>query len=98
MLRCSQVAFTDVQHSRLDNNEVIHMKAGDVCVQRGTIHGWTNPHDKPARMYFVLTGKSRYSHVSHIRSPSSASKPIEIDGKRLDNAGFKHEEVASGGK
>ena len=57
------------------------MKAGDVCVQRGTIHGWTNPHDKPARVYFVLT----------------ASTPVEIDGKPLDNAGFKHDEVASGG-
>jgi hypothetical protein len=33
------------------------MKPGDVCVQRGTIHAWINPFDKPARVYFVLTGK-----------------------------------------
>lgn len=33
------------------------MKAGDVCVQRGTIHGWTNYTDKPARVYFILSGK-----------------------------------------
>lgn len=67
---------------RLDNDEVVHMKPGDVCVQRGTIHGWTNKTDKPARMYFVLT----------------ASKPIEIGGKKLGDAGFKQDEVASGGK
>lgn len=34
------------------------MKAGDVCVQRGTIHGWTNSTDKPARIYFILSGKT----------------------------------------
>lgn len=33
------------------------MKPGDVCVQRGTIHGWTNSTDKPARIYFILSGK-----------------------------------------
>lgn len=58
------------------------MKAGDVCVQRGTIHGWTNPHDTPARVYFVLT----------------AAEPIEVGGKRLDDEGFRKDDVASGGK
>jgi hypothetical protein len=57
------------------------MKAGDVCVQRGTIHGWTNTSDKPARMYFVLT----------------AAKEIEVNGKRLGNEGFEDKNVASGG-
>lgn len=32
------------------------MKPGDVCVQRGTIHGWTNTGTKTARIYFVLIG------------------------------------------
>jgi oxalate decarboxylase/phosphoglucose isomerase-like protein (cupin superfamily) len=59
------------------------MKKGDTCIQRGTIHGWTNTSDKPARMYFVLT----------------AAKPVEIgpDRKKLGDEGFKREEVESGG-
>lgn len=39
------------------------MKAGDVCVQRGTIHGWTNYSDKPARMYFILSGTGSLTRV-----------------------------------
>lgn len=42
--------------SHLDGDERVDMKAGDVCVQRGTIHGWVNYSDKPARLYFVLSG------------------------------------------
>lgn len=42
--------------SHLDDGVRIDMKPGDVCVQRGTIHGWTNYTDKPARVYFILTG------------------------------------------
>ena len=49
--------------SVLDNGAEINMKAGDVCVQRGTIHGWTNKTDKPARMYFLLSGKKKRSFV-----------------------------------
>jgi len=45
-------------YSHLDHDERIDMKAGDVCVQRGTIHGWTNYSDKPARVFFILTGTS----------------------------------------
>lgn len=44
--------------SHLDDDVEIHMKPGDVCVQRGTIHGWTNSTDKPARVYFILSGKN----------------------------------------
>lgn len=43
--------------SHLDDGVRIDMKPGDVCVQRGTIHGWTNYSDEPARLYFVLSGK-----------------------------------------
>lgn len=42
--------------SHLDDGVRIDMKPGDVCVQRGTIHGWTNYTNKPARVYFILTG------------------------------------------
>jgi hypothetical protein len=37
----------------LDNDEVL-MQAGDVLVQRGTGHAWSNRSDKPCRMAFVL--------------------------------------------
>ncbi len=40
----------------LDNNEVTKLKAGDIVVQRGTIHLWRNPSDTVAcRIVFVLT-------------------------------------------
>jgi len=37
----------------LDDSEV-HMVAGDVMVQKGTWHGWTNRGDKPCKIAFVL--------------------------------------------
>ena len=36
------------------DDSVVKMKAGDVMVQRGTNHGWTNRSDRPARVAFVL--------------------------------------------
>lgn len=44
--------------SYLDNGVELTLKAGDTCVQRGTIHGWDNRTDKPARIFFILSGKS----------------------------------------
>lgn len=38
----------------LDDSEVV-LEAGDMVVQRGTIHAWTNRTDKITRMLFVLT-------------------------------------------
>ena len=38
----------------LDDSEV-HLKTGDVVVQRGTVHAWTNRTDTICRMAFVLT-------------------------------------------
>ncbi len=32
----------------LDNGKVVHLKAGDCVVQRGTIHNWVNPARSPA--------------------------------------------------
>jgi mannose-6-phosphate isomerase-like protein (cupin superfamily) len=37
----------------LDDSEV-HLKAGDVLVQRGTIHAWVNGGKEPCRIAFVL--------------------------------------------
>jgi naringenin degradation protein FdeH len=32
------------------------MRAGDVLIQRGTYHAWSNRSDKICRMLFVLIG------------------------------------------
>jgi mannose-6-phosphate isomerase-like protein (cupin superfamily) len=37
----------------LDEQDV-HLKAGDVVIQRGTNHAWSNRSDKPCRMLYVL--------------------------------------------
>ncbi|KAJ5099950.1 hypothetical protein N7532_006951 [Penicillium argentinense] len=65
----------------LDGDERIDMKAGDVCVQRGTVHGWTNYSDEPARLFFVLI----------------AANPVTIGGRILGTEGFKKEDIGSGG-
>lgn len=38
----------------LDNNVVVHLKAGDVLVQRGTIHNWVNKSNQACTIAFVL--------------------------------------------
>ena len=30
------------------------LEPGDICIQRGTSHAWSNRSDKPARLVFVL--------------------------------------------
>lgn len=39
----------------LDDSEV-HLKAGDVVIQRGTDHAWENRSDQVCRMAFILIG------------------------------------------
>ena len=46
---------------------VVHLKAGDVLVQRGTIHNWVNRGTEPCVIAFVLV----------------AAKPVERAGKNL---------------
>lgn len=36
------------------DEEEIHLKAGDIVIQRGTNHAWSNRTDEMARMVFVL--------------------------------------------
>ena len=38
----------------LDNGVVVHLKAGDVFVQRGTLHNWVNNGAEPCVIAFVL--------------------------------------------
>lgn len=40
----------------LDDGEEVTLKAGDVLIQRGTNHGWTNRSNEPCRLAFVLIG------------------------------------------
>ena len=51
----------------LDDGVSVRLKAGDVLVQRGTIHNWINRSDAPCVIAFVLID----------------AKPVEHDGKPL---------------
>jgi quercetin dioxygenase-like cupin family protein len=52
----------------LDSGEVRLLKAGDIAVQRGTMHAWRTPSkDQWSRMVFILQD----------------SKPIEVGGKTV---------------
>jgi quercetin dioxygenase-like cupin family protein len=55
---------------QLDDSTVT-LKAGDVLVQRGTIHNWINKTDKPCVLAFVLID----------------AKPVEAGGKVLNATG-----------
>jgi len=37
----------------LDDSDV-HLKAGDVVIQRGTYHAWANRSGKPCKVFFIL--------------------------------------------
>ena len=50
---------------------VVHLKAGDVLVQRGTIHNWVNRGTEPCVIAFVLID----------------AKPVEVGGKVLNAVG-----------
>jgi mannose-6-phosphate isomerase-like protein (cupin superfamily) len=54
----------------LDGTEV-HLKQGDVLVQRGTVHNWVNRGSVPCVIAFVLI----------------AAKPVARDGKRFGASG-----------
>jgi quercetin dioxygenase-like cupin family protein len=49
------------------DGETVTLKAGDVIVQRGTIHNWVNRSNAPATVAFVLV----------------AAKPVTAGGKTL---------------
>lgn len=55
----------------LDDGVVVHLKAGDVLVQRGTIHNWVNTGSVPCIIAFSLI----------------ASKPVTAGGKPLNAQG-----------
>src|SRR5438067_2364790 len=51
----------------LETGDITHLKAGDVIVQRGTVHNWVNRGPEPCVIAFVLI----------------AAKPVEAGGKVL---------------
>lgn len=53
------------------DDSVVHLKAGDVIVQRGTIHNWVNRGTVPCTMAFVLIDAT----------------PVEANGKVLHAEG-----------
>ncbi|EGF89967.1 cupin domain protein [Asticcacaulis biprosthecium C19] len=52
----------------LDDGLMVSMKAGDVAMQRGTIHAWVNRSEAPCSIVFVLLG----------------AHPVVIDGQPLE--------------
>jgi quercetin dioxygenase-like cupin family protein len=62
------VVITGEIHMELDNGVESVLKAGDVLVQRGTIHNWVNKGTEVCIIAFVLI----------------SAKPVQIQGNRLD--------------
>lgn len=38
----------------LDDDEAVHLKAGDVVIVRGALHAWSNPGTQPATIAFIM--------------------------------------------
>jgi quercetin dioxygenase-like cupin family protein len=54
------------------DDEDVHLKAGDVVIQRGTNHAWSNRSNKPCKMLYVLIDgafdeelKNRFGSAEH---------------------------------
>ena len=55
--RTTSVDYAIVLSGELDmelDDEVVHIKAGDVLIQRGTVHNWINNGTEPCMMAFIL--------------------------------------------
>jgi quercetin dioxygenase-like cupin family protein len=55
--RTDSIDFAVVMSGEIDmelDDELVHLKAGDVLVQRGTIHNWVNNGEKSCVIAFVL--------------------------------------------
>ena len=65
------VVISGAIEMELDDGVVAKLKAGDVLVQRGTIHNWVNRGTAPCVIAFTLI----------------SAKPVSVGGKRLDAQG-----------
>ena len=72
--RTDSIDYAVVLSGEIDmeiEDSVVHLNAGDVLVQRGTIHNWVNRGTQPCVMAFVLVDAT----------------PVEVDGKVLNAVG-----------
>ena len=72
--RTDSIDYAIVMSGEIDmemDDSVVHLKAGDVLVQRGTIHNWTNRGTSPCKIAFVLVD----------------AKPVQVGGKVLHAEG-----------
>ena len=72
--RTDSIDYAVVVSGEIDmefDGATVHLKAGDVLVQRGTIHNWVNSGTEPCVMAFVLID----------------AKPVDISGKTLNAVG-----------
>jgi len=72
--RTDSVDYAVVMSGEVDmelDDTKVHLKAGDVLVQRGTIHNWVNHGTEPCVIAFVLI----------------AAKPVTVGGKVLHAEG-----------
>ena len=72
--RTDSIDYAVVMKGEIDmelDGSFVHLRAGDVLVQRGTIHNWFNRGTEPCVMAFVLID----------------AKPVEVGGKVLHAQG-----------
>ena len=72
--RTDSVDYAVVMSGEIDmelDDSVVHLKAGDVLVQRGTIHNWVNRGTEACVIAFILID----------------AKPVEVNGKVLHAEG-----------
>jgi quercetin dioxygenase-like cupin family protein len=65
------VVISGAIEMELDDSVLVKLKAGDVLVQRGTIHNWINRGTEPCVVAFVLV----------------SAKPVSANGKQLHAEG-----------
>ncbi len=72
--RTDSIDYAVVMSGEIDmvlDGETVHLKAGDVLVQRGTIHNWVNTGTVPCVIAFTLV----------------SAKPVTVNGKPLNAQG-----------
>ncbi len=72
--RTDSIDYAVVMAGEIDmvlDDTTVRIRAGDVLVQRGTIHNWVNPGPDPCVIAFVLID----------------AKPVEVGGKALPAVG-----------
>jgi len=74
MHRTDSIDYAVIMSGEIDmelDDSTVHLKAGDVLVQRGTIHNWVNRGTSPCTIAFILI----------------AAKPVTAGGKVLHAEG-----------